>query len=130
MIDITGVDLAKFVQKVYELSAPQGLGFLHFKAEPLSEEDTKSIAEQPLRGSVRLNMDYVYGRACKMVVWEKDGKLQIRDSWYDHTDDQFRELLEEFGITLKTTGEHGCACNCKDCRNKPKRAVISSQNVV
>jgi hypothetical protein len=29
MIDITGVDLVKFAQKVYALSVPRGLGFLH-----------------------------------------------------------------------------------------------------
>jgi hypothetical protein len=35
MISITGVDLFSFAQKVYELSQPQGLGFLH---DPSREE--------------------------------------------------------------------------------------------
>ena len=31
MIEITGCDLSVFIKKVYELSAPQGLGFIHAK---------------------------------------------------------------------------------------------------
>jgi hypothetical protein len=30
-IDITGVDMVEFVKKVYELSLPQGMGFLHYQ---------------------------------------------------------------------------------------------------
>jgi hypothetical protein len=37
MIDISGIDLVKFAQAVYELSKPQGLGFLHFSPGPLEE---------------------------------------------------------------------------------------------
>ena len=39
MIDITGVDLRKFVQMVYALSRPLGLGYLHYTPMPLSEEE-------------------------------------------------------------------------------------------
>jgi hypothetical protein len=120
MIDITGVDLVKFAQKVYELSMPQGLGFLHFTPTPLSEKEAIEIVElsSKMNGKIKLDMDYVSGRACKMVVWEKDGKLIISDSWYDHTDKQLKQLLSEFKIKAETISEHGCACNCADCRNK------------
>jgi hypothetical protein len=120
MIDITGIDLVKFVQKVYELSVPQGLGFLHFTPTPLSEEEAKKIIDFDgrMKSKIKVSMDYVSGRACKMIVWEKDGKLGIADSWYDHTDKQLKQLLSEFNINVKTTGEHGCACNCADCQNK------------
>jgi hypothetical protein len=117
VIDIAGVDLVKFAQKAYELSVPQGMGFLHFTPAPLAEEDAKEIVERSSHGNVRLSMDYVAGRACKMVVWEKDGKLQIRDSWYDHTDDQLRKLLEAFDLKLETASEHGCACNSASMQN-------------
>lgn len=125
MIDITGVDLVKFAQKVYELSAPQGLGFLHFTPQPLSETDAKRIVENSKGhyGGVVLDMDYVAGRACKMVVWEKDGKLVIRDSWYDHTDSQLQTLLNNFNIKGGAASEHGCACECADC--KEKRAAVN-----
>lgn len=56
-----------------------------------------------------------------MNVFLQDGRFTIRDSWYDHSDAQLGELLEHVG--LSATGgihpsEHGCACNCDDCRAK------------
>ena len=30
MIDVTGIDLVAFAKHCYDLSAPQGLGLLHF----------------------------------------------------------------------------------------------------
>jgi hypothetical protein len=72
----------------------------------------------PEEDGVVISMDYVKGRACKMTVWKKGGDLQIRDSWYDHTDDQFDELLSTFNISRGSKGEHGAACNCSDCRDR------------
>ena len=118
MIDITGVDLVKFAQKTYELSSPQGLGFLHFTPQPLSDERAKEIVERGKGTGYPLDMDYVDGRACKMTVFEKEGKLEIHDSWYDHTDEQLISLLSGFGISVEPAKEHGCACNCADCQVK------------
>lgn len=115
MINITGVDLVKFAQKVYELSLPQGSGFLYFTPEPLSEERAKVIVERGKDSKWPLEMDYVYGRACKMTVFSNDGKLEIHDSWYDHTDEQFINLLSEFNIKLESVKEHNAACNCINC---------------
>jgi hypothetical protein len=116
MIDITGVDLVKFAQKVYELSSPQGLGFMHFTPEPLSDEEAKELVDLNKDSKYPLSMDYVYGRACKMTVFAEEGKLEIHDSWYDHTDKQFKDLLSEFGIKLDLHKKHSPACNCIDCR--------------
>lgn len=129
MIDITGVDLVKFAQKVYELSSPQGMGFLHYTPEPLSEEEAKQLVGHPVEhpdklgmsDSVVLDMDYVRGRACKMTVWKEEGRLVINDNWYDHTDRILDMLLKEFGFSRKIEQEHGCACGCIDCQSK--RAV-------
>jgi len=99
------------------LSVPQGLGFLHAQDGPLPEDVAKKIVEQSNYRNVKLSMDYVSGRACKMVVWENDGKLEMRDSWHDHTDEQLKGLLSEFDI-LEPGKEHGCACNCSDCQAK------------
>ena len=43
MIDITDVDMIKFIQKVYDLSRPQGMGMLYFTPGPMSEEDAKAL---------------------------------------------------------------------------------------
>ncbi len=96
MIDITGVNLVEFVKKAYELSSPQGYGFLHFNPDPLSDDEANQIiANGKLRTpeNVELSMDYVNGRAVKMTVFKLENQLQIRESWYDHTPDQLQELL-------------------------------------
>ncbi len=124
MIDITGVDLVKFAQKVYDLSVPQGLGFLHFKSGGLSEEDARELIEKwenMKPTNTALSMDYVHGRACKMHVRKEGGKLLIADTWYDHTDSQFEELLKSFSIELTSKSKHGVACNCNDCNIKRGR---------
>ena len=118
-IDISGIDLVKFVKKVYELSKPLGLGHLHFTPEPLTDEEAKKIirTKKDLYDCI-IYMDYVKGRACKMTVWERDGRLQIINNWYDHTCNQFKELLEhcEIKTDVDLNYEHGGACTCTDCK--------------
>jgi len=118
MIDITEVDLVKFAQKVYEHSSPQGLGALHYNPSPLSEEEAKELLDTRADSRYPLSMDYVHGRACKMTVYAKEGKLLIDDAWYDHTDYQLQRLLSAFNIKIEATKEHGMDCNCVECRNK------------
>lgn len=101
MIKITGVDLKKFAQRVYDFSRPQGLGFLHFKANALSDEDAQALIDrESARAGVALSMDYVHGRSCKMTVFSEKGELYVRPQWYDHTFVQYKKLLAEFGIEL------------------------------
>ena len=114
MIDVTEIDKIKLVKRVYDLSRPQGLGMLHFVPGPLSDDEAKAFIEDD--GTV--SMDYVSGRACKFNVFEENGKLFISDSWYDHTDGQLAELLRSVGLSTGATKEHGCVCNCDDCRKK------------
>ena len=117
-IEVTGIDLVKFTQKVYELSRPQGMGFLHFTPEPLVESEAKQLV-QPDDARNLLDMDYVRGRACKMHVWKEGDKWFISDAWYDHTDRAYDELLSAFGIKrTQIDSEHGVACNCMDCQSK------------
>jgi hypothetical protein len=78
------IDIVKFVQKAYDLSVPQGLGFLHFTDAPLTEDEARQLIRDS--GSIAVSLDYVKGRACKMVVHRaQDGSLSIADNWYDHT---------------------------------------------
>jgi len=117
MIEITGIDLVKFAQAVYELSQPQGMGILHYTPEPLTAEEAKQLMRDDDRSP--LGMDYVKGRACKMHIRRENGKLFISDTWYDHTDRVYDELLGRFGIKRPIAeSEHGCACNCIDCQNE------------
>ena len=96
MINITGADLVEVAKAAYDLSVPQGMGFMHFKDGPLSDADAKNLVSDDDR--VALSMDYVHGRACKLTVFKDDEGLWIRDSWFDHTPDQLSELLERIGI--------------------------------
>lgn len=114
MIDVTNVDMVKFVQKVYDLSRPQGMGVMHFQPGGLSDADATALIQDD--GTV--SMDYIQGRACKMHVRSEDGKLTISDSWYDHTDDQLLSLLRHVGVCAVTSKDHGCSCNCDECRTK------------
>ncbi len=129
MIDITGVNLIEFVKRVYELSIPQGLGFLHYKNRGLTDAEAKQliITEIPEHFhpvNIVIDMDYVDGRACKMIVFKENDKLYIRNSWYDHMDEQLRELLisilPEYTELPKINEEHGISCNCLDCQLKKR----------
>lgn len=122
LIDITGIDLVEFAKKVYELSVPQGLGFLHYTPKPLSDEEAKSCLRKDT--NFCLDMDYVNGRACKMTVFKEGEKLYIRDAWYDHSDSTFQKLLNSFNINATIGSAHGCACNCIDCQKKNAEMLI------
>ena len=129
MIDITGVNLIEFVKRVYELSIPQGLGFLHYKNRGLTDEEAKQLILPEKEGcqyakNIVVDMDYIKGRACKMIVFKENDKLYIRNSWYDHMDEQLRELLisilPEYTELPKINEEHGISCNCLDCQLKKR----------
>ena len=108
MIDITGIDLKKFVKKVYELSVPIGLGFIRARDGELSDEDAEKIIKgvefdypaSKTNDSTPIRMDYVHGRCCKMIVFQKDGKLYINNNWNDHSKGQLKKLLKHVGIVL------------------------------
>lgn len=118
MIDITEIDLIEFTKKVYELSVPQGMGFLHYTSKPLADSEAKQLVDVFKNDKrLALDMDYVKGRACKMHVRRENGKLTIPDTWYDHTDRIYQQLLDHFGIQKSINKEHGCACNCIDCQS-------------
>ncbi len=95
MIEITRIDLVKFVQKVYDLSMPQGLGYLHFQDGQLESEEAERIIDAWKDNKrMAVDMDYIKGRSCKMHVHKEGKKLWIQSSWYDHTESQLKELLE------------------------------------
>lgn len=93
MIEITGCDLVKLAQEAYNLSKPQGMGFLHFEEGGLSDKDAAALITED-RPIGPLRMDYVKGRACKLTVFRDGDKLYIPDSWYDHSQTHLETLLE------------------------------------
>ena len=103
MIDITGVDLVRFVKEVYALSVSQGMGFLHARPGNMSNEDVVALVNREKTPDVALDLDYVQGRACKMTVFRNGDRLEIDDKWFDHTDAELAELLRRFGISREQT---------------------------
>jgi len=126
MIEITGVDLIKFVKKVYDLSIPQGLGFLQYKEFGLTDGEAQACIRPEIPfpynrypKNIVVDMDYVKGRACKMKVFKKEDKLLIYNEWYDHTDKQLKELLlysipKNLPFPVLEGEEHVIGCNCID----------------
>lgn len=92
MIDITGSNLVSVVKAAYDLSSPQGLGFLHYEDGGLSDEEASHFVNE---GSpVPVSLEYVKGRACKLSVFRQGGKLFINDFWFDHSEDQLLQLID------------------------------------
>ncbi len=126
-IDITGIDLIKFIKEVYKLSVPAGLGWLHFTEGELTYEEAKEILDIWKKDKqFALDMDYLKGRACKITVFRKDRrgeKIFIYSPWYDHTDIQLKKLLKAVWPKDKSfpelePEEHGIACHCIHCQSK------------
>lgn len=100
MIEVTGVDLAEFARKVFELSkspddSPRKL------SETMLGVVLENKGERQFKKYV-LDMHKVQGRDCNMTVYESsDGRWFINDVWYGHSDEQFDQLLNYFGIERK-----------------------------
>ncbi len=100
-IAISRENLPKVIAKAFDLSNPQGMGYLHFKPGGIPEDELNRIlaradeTENPYRKNVRL--DYVQGRAVKLSIDYEEGSQQWYlegDSWYDHGTAAWEELKE------------------------------------
>lgn len=92
-----GVDLIAFVKKAYELSHPQGMGMLQFQPGPLPDHVAPQLVGKET-SEFPVNLDYVAGRAVKLTVTRHDGRLFVPESWFDHTESQYRQLLAHVGV--------------------------------
>lgn len=98
-INVTGVSLRAFVTAAFDLSPNPRLQHLGLAPRQISEELLDRIQadfdEGAQEGRLRaLHLDYVDGRGCKMSMWrDDDGQLYIRDTWYDHTEQDLAALL-------------------------------------
>jgi hypothetical protein len=80
-IDIKGLDKAAVLAALYNNSMPQGLGFLHFKPEPMKLEEARVILAA---SAPRFYFDYLIGRVIKVNL--SDDKF---DPWlYDRDNGQ------------------------------------------
>ncbi len=62
-IDISGLDKIEVLRALYERAQPQGMGFLHYKDEPMTRDEAKEFLAQR---SDRKYFDYVNGRVMKV----------------------------------------------------------------
>ena len=89
----------QIIKAVYDLSRPQGLGFLHFSPEPLTDEQALACIPKPeLPG---LHLDYIAGRACKFVLFSgPEGRYFDAEWWYDHSPDDLGNLIGRLGAEV------------------------------
>ena len=106
IILLGNVDVRKLIREAYNLSSPQGLGFLHNYEGELSEREIDDIAKRAKEFGRPVSMDYVRGRSIKLRIYRtKDGREYIYDRWYDHSDEQLRELLRRVDVPYELTEE-------------------------
>lgn len=93
-IDVTGIDLVKLLQVAYDLSHPQGAGFIQYRPGGLSDAQAQAHIERCAKfDHIALIADYVHGRAVKLQVRRMNGKLLLVAPWLDHTDEDLEKLL-------------------------------------
>lgn len=101
-VTITRDNLPKVIAKAYDLSQPQGMGFLHAKPGGIPEDVLQQIlvrsdaGDDHYRKAIRL--DYVQGRAVKLGIHfdAAAGTYYLEDTghgWFDHSDAEWVELL-------------------------------------
>lgn len=91
--------LVEVVKAAYDLSHPIGMGIIHYREGSLTDEQAQSLIDLDHKRHV-VNMDYVVGRCVKMSVFKDQQTEQffIHKSWYDHSNDDLKELLDRVGI--------------------------------
>ena len=76
MISLVGLDKAEVLAALYNASKPQGMGFLHYDAKPMTREEAEKHLEKDTR------FDYLNGRVMKINLGndELDPFLYDRDN--------------------------------------------------
>lgn len=67
------VDAAALLAALYNRAKPQGLGFLHYKSEPMTTQEAQRVLDE----CGRFAFDYLRGRVLK--VFERDGEIHRAD---------------------------------------------------
>lgn len=97
-------DLAKFripdeklavaVRAAYDLSSPQGMGFLHHVPGSMSADDATTLLHNSLDPARGIHLDYVAGRAVKLSIRKDEEGYFVYDNgrWYDHSPEQWEDF--------------------------------------
>ena len=74
------------VRAAYDLSRPQGMGYLHFDEKPMTKGQAEQVIASSQRGN-RVSLDYVSGRAVKLSIFRDDAGWFLEDNgrWFDHS---------------------------------------------
>ncbi len=99
-IDVTGIDLVKLLQEAYNLSRPQGAGYLRYRPGPLTDEKAREFVDvaREANPAFALKVDYLHGRSLKLLVKRAGDRWTMRSTWLDHTDLELVELLYRCGF--------------------------------
>lgn len=78
MVSIKGLGKAKVLAALYNASHPQGMGFLQYTPEDMTEQEAQALLDQ--RGN--FSFDYLKGRVMKVDIRsdELDERLYDRDN--------------------------------------------------
>lgn len=100
MIEVTKEQIPLLVAGAYNLSVPIGMGHLHYSPESLTDDEVDSLIDMDNREVVY--MDYIKGRQCKFNIFKdkETNKFYINNTWYDHDEYVFGELLDLAGIKI------------------------------
>jgi len=97
MIEIQEQQIVPLAKKAYEMSVPVGMGFLQPHETKGLDDNYIAAIQKRIDDNDRMPvaMDYVNGRQCKFDIFRDgdSGKYYIRGSWYDHTENQLKELI-------------------------------------
>lgn len=66
MIDISKLDKAAVLAALYNASKPQGIGFLHFTPEVMTQDEAATLLAE---GGERPYFDYLKGRVMKVEIF-------------------------------------------------------------
>jgi len=66
-MDITGLNKAEVLAALYNRAKPQGMGFMHFEARPMTTEEAQALLD-----SGQTYFDYHKGRVMKIEMGDGD----------------------------------------------------------
>ena len=127
-VDISGLDRAEVLAALYNAARPQGMGFLHYKAESMTVEEAR---EQLAQGD-RNSFDYVNGRVLKVDLSEDsfDSWLFNRDNGEGAAELAIQSLRLGEGTDNDTTRaihEHGTSNAARDLAEQLKEQERTRQ---
>lgn len=105
-IDITDLDVRKVIAAAFDRSHAQGMGFLHDKPGPVTDEEIDSGKRtNQSTGAESWSFDYLRGRSMKLHFTAYDSKLWWQLGWYDHSEFSQEVVLAVAGMPDNVAAE-------------------------